>query len=167
MAIKFNADEVFRMAETIEKNGAAFYRKAAQLRAESDRQNVRFLESLAEMEDVHKATFAAMRADLSEDMREDTAFDPYMEAGLYLNAMADSHGGEGAPTAADQLTGNESMSDILNIAVGLEEKSIVFYLGLRDMVPEKLGKDNIDGIIAEEKAHLVTLAAELRKLRND
>jgi rubrerythrin len=115
------------------------------------------------MEDEHRSTFAAMRSELSGRMKEDTAYDPYLEAGMYLTAMADTHGGEGAPTAAAALTGDESLADILRTAVQLEERSIVFYLGIRDMVPEKLGKDKIDAIIAEEKNHIVVLAAKLRE----
>jgi len=58
------------------------------------------------------------------------------------------------------------MEDILRIAIGLEGKSIMFYLGIKDMVPEKLGSTKVDAIIAEEKSHIVVLAAELRKLKN-
>lgn len=50
---------------------------------------------LAKTDDEHKATFAAMRKSLTVQMREETAFDPYAEAMLYLNVMADTHGGEG------------------------------------------------------------------------
>ena len=163
MSIVFNADEVFGMAERIEENGAAFYRKAADLKSATDSRQ--FLLKLADMEDHHKATFAAMRGQLSDAMKGDTAFDPYMEASLYLAAMADAHGGEGSPSVAAGLTENASLDQILRIALGLEEKSIVFYLGIKDMVPEKLGKDKIDAIIAEEKSHIVTLAGELKKVK--
>ena len=158
MGIRFNADEVFEIAERIEANAAAFYRRAAELHS-GDGESAQ-LGRLAEMEDRHKATFAAMRAELPERMKEETAFDPYMEAALYLHEAADTHGGEGAPV----LSGKESMEDILRIAVRLEEKSIVYYLGIRDMVPAKLGAEKVDRIIAEEKSHIVTLAEELRKL---
>ena len=70
---------------------------------------------------------------------------------------------EDSPNAADSLTGDESMVEILEIAIELETKSILFYLGLKDVVPERLGKDKIEGIIAEEKAHVVMLAEELKK----
>jgi rubrerythrin len=96
-------------------------------------------------------------------MREQASFDPYLEANLYLGAMAGSHGGEGTRSAADALTGKESVRDILLVAIELEGKSILFYAGLRDMVPANLGKDRIDRIIAEEKQHVVTLTDELRK----
>ena len=61
MAIPFNADEVYEMAEEIERNGARFYRKAAEkFPAISE-----LFQKLALMEDEHLATFASLRADLS------------------------------------------------------------------------------------------------------
>ena len=163
MGITFNAEEVLKMAERTEANGAAFYRRAAELRPASERETADKLRALAAMEEEHEQTFAAMRAELPERMREDTAADPYMEAGMYLGNMADKHGGEGSPSAAEALTGEESVEQVLRTAIGLEEKSIVFYLGLKDMVPAKLGRDRIDAIIDEEKGHIVVLAGELKK----
>jgi rubrerythrin len=162
MTIRFNADEVFEMAERIEINGAKFYRRAAELKGKQDEAAVELLLRLAKMEDQHRQTFAAMRKDLPGAVREETAFDPYLDANLYLAAMADGHPGEGAPSAADALTGKETVPQILRTAVDLEGKSIVFYVGIRDMVPEKLGKDRIDAIIAEEKQHIVALTDALR-----
>lgn len=160
MGIRFSADEAFELAERIESNGADFYRKAAQLHRGGGEV---FLE-LAQMEDQHRETFEAMRAELSARMRQEVAFDPFMEATSYLEAMADAHGGEGTPSAADCLTGAESLADILRTAVELEGKSIVFYVGLRDMVPPSLGQERVQAIIDEEKSHVVTLAAKLRSL---
>lgn len=162
MSIVFNADEVLAMAERIEADGAAFYRRAAQIHKGAGAK--KFLTGLAEMEDSHKAAFASMRKTLAAEMKAGSAFDPYLEAEMYLNAMASAHGGEGAPAAMKALTGRESLRDILRTAIGLEEKSIVFYLGLRDLVPAKMGREKVNEIIDEEKSHIVTLAAELRKL---
>lgn len=162
MGIAFNADEVLQMAVKIEHDGAEFYRKAADLK--KDDQSTDFLLALAEMEDGHEKTFAAMRDGLGDDEKADTVFDPLNEVVLYLSAMADSHGGEGSPKAADQLTGKESLGDIINIAIGLEKESILFYLGLKDMVPEHLGKDKIDSIVKEEREHVATLAKKLKEL---
>lgn len=161
MSIRFSAQDVFQMAEKIEVNGANFYRRAAKLQPAS----AGLLTKLAAMEDVHKAVFADMRSKLSEAEKEPTAYDPNDESLMYLNAMADFHGGEGAPEAAASLTGKESMAEILNIAIGLEKKSILFYLGMKDLVPAKLGVDKIDKIIAEEKKHVVTLSRELNVVR--
>ena len=89
MSIDFNADEVFEMAEQIERNGAKFYRKAAD--KTSDAATKQELLDLAEMEDQHEKTFAAMRSELSGPEMAVTVFDPEGDAGRYLRAMADGH----------------------------------------------------------------------------
>lgn len=167
MGIVFNADEVFSMAEKIEENGAAFYRRAAELHKATAGADVDLLLRLAAMEDQHRATFASMREELSGRMKEETAADPYMEASLYLQALADAHGGEGSVSVTDALTGKESIADVLRTAIQLEQGSIVFYVGLTDMVPPKRGRDKIEAIISEEKHHLAILTGELKKVRGD
>jgi len=161
MAYDFNAEEVFEMAIRIEENGAAFYRKAADLQTkESDKA---FLKRIAQMEDRHKAGFEEMKQQVSDLEKSQTVFDPEQEQFRYLKAMADAHGGEGDPTIVDQFTGNETMEDIIKTAIGLEKESILFYLGLKDMVPKKLGGERIDAIIDEEKMHVAQLSGFLKK----
>ena len=155
MGIHFNADEVFAMAVKIEENGAAFYRRAGELHKGSPHAGM--LDALARMEDAHKKIFEDMRRTVPESYKAEQSFDPYNEAAMYLAAMGDSHGGEGSPAAADRLTGRETFTDILDIALELEQTSILYYLGLRDLVPERLGRDKIDVIIGEEKKHVIQL----------
>jgi len=163
MAFEFNVDEVLEMAIRIESNGAAFYRKAAGM--QSDAKNREFLEGLAAMEDQHQKTFTEMRKTLTEKDKAGKVFDPYNEVSQYLASMADTLGGEGSPSAADALTGTETLEDILKIALGLEKDSILFYLGLKDMVPPKYGQEKIDAIIKEEKKHVAQLSGLLRKMK--
>ncbi len=61
--ITFSADEIFEIAEQIERNGANFYRKAAES-AEGDNRNL--LLRLAKMEDDHEKIFATMRAEFAK-----------------------------------------------------------------------------------------------------
>ena len=77
--------------------------------------------------------------------------------------MADAHGGEGSPAIADYVDGKESMVQIIDIAIGLEKESILFYLGLKDMVPPKYGQEKLDQIIREEQRHVVQLNAFRKK----
>ena len=163
MGYAFNANEMLDLAIRIEENGGRFYRKAAQLQA--DPENRALLEQLAGMEDHHKASFEAMKKELSESPMMATTFDPLGETGQYLAAMADTHGGEGSVAAADALTGKESMLQIIDTAVGLEKESILFYLGLRDMVPPKSGREELDQIIREEQRHLTQLNAFRKKVQ--
>ena len=52
------------------------------------------------------------------------------------------------------------------MAIGLEKDSIVFYLGMKEMVPERLGGSRIDGIIREEMRHVNDLSREFETLRH-
>ncbi|WP_022665513.1 ferritin-like domain-containing protein [Desulfospira joergensenii] len=162
MAYDFNAQEVFDMAIRIEENGAAFYRKAAEFQDGPDKN---FLITLARMEDRHKERFEKMKNKVSDLEKSQTVFDPDEELVLYLRAMADGHGGEGDPEIAERFTGEETMEEIITTAIGLEKESILFYLGIKDLVPPKLGREKIDQIIEEEKQHVAQLKGFLKKSR--
>lgn len=161
MAYDFSASDIFKMAVRIEANGARFYRRAAEL--QSDATNKTMLTKLATMEDRHKLTFEKLQSELSASEKAATVFDPNGESAQYLAAMADSHGGEGSPEAADALTGKESIKEIIQTAIGLEKESILFYLGLKDFVPPELGQAKLDQIIKEERQHIIQLNAILKK----
>ena len=165
MSTYFNADEIFEMAEQIERNGAKFYRRAAE--GVEEPQSRELLLRLAEMEDKHQKTFAAMRADMLKEGQVSTVdpvFDPEGEAALYLRAMADGHVFNMRVDPSERLTGEETMEDILKTAIGLEKDSIVFYLGINEMVPERLGKGRVDDVIKEEMSHITILNRELSAL---
>ncbi len=162
MSIFFNADEIFEIAEQIERNGARFYRKAAENTDDAPTREV--LLDLAAMEDDHERTFASMRAELSAEERMPVTFDPEGEAAMYLHAMADGYVFDVRADPSELLTGEESMVDILRTAIGLEKDSIVFYLGIRDMVSEKLGKGKVNEIIKQEMSHITTLSNKLASL---
>ncbi len=157
MSIVFNADEVFEMAAQIERNGAAFYRKAAGNNPEGRE----FLSQLAEQEDQHLATFKEMRQELTTREVESTAFDPNNEGALYLKAMAGGHVFDVSKDSSEILNGNESLKDIINIAIGMEKDSIIFYIGIAEMIPKNLGKEKISAIIKEEMKHIVWLSEKL------
>jgi len=161
MTIHFNADEVFQMAEQIERNGAKFYRIAAERTGdESPRQ---LLQDLAAMEVRHEKIFAEMRSELTEDERKAT-FDPEGEAAAYLNAMADGHVFD-LRDPSTRLTGKESLDELFRIAIGLEKDSIVFYVTMTDLVPSRLGRKEINGIITEEQKHIALLSRAMGLLK--
>ena len=153
MSMDFNADDIFEMAEQIERNGAAFYRTAAEGLADPGQKKMML--DLAAMEDEHEKTFAGMRAELSAKERESAVFDPEGEASLYLKALADTR------VFFEKSVDTTSMVSILKEAITAEKDSIVFYLGMKDLVPEKFGKSKIDALIREEMAHIKLLSQEL------
>jgi rubrerythrin len=158
----FNAGEIFEMAMEIERNGAKFYRKAAEGKAGQTSKGL--LLRLADMEVQHERTFAAMRDMLTTVETTSATFDPDDEAVLYLQAIADGHVFNAKVDPSALLTGKESAADILKTAIGLEKDSIVFYLGIQDLVAKSLGRERIGHIIREEMTHVTLLSAELKKV---
>jgi rubrerythrin len=142
MSYDFNADEIFEMAEQIERNGASFYRKSAE--SIDDPAEKKLLLDFAAMEDEHEKTFAELRAGLSEKEKTATAFDPEGEAALYLRALADTR------VFFEKKIDTSSMEEILKEAI-LAEKNF--------------GKTKIDAIIKEEMAHIKLLSGKLVALK--
>lgn len=155
MSYDFNADEIFKMAEQIERNGAKFYRDAAQNVADQPSKDL--LTNLARMEDEHEKTFKALREELTQKERQSTVFDPLGDGVLYLKALADTR------VFFEKKIDASSMKGILKAAVEAEKDSIVFYLGMKEAVPDTLGKQKIDAIIKEEMQHIRILSKELVK----
>ena len=152
----FNADDIFEMAEQMEQNGAAFYREAAaNVKKGAFRQ---MLKELAEMEDDHQRTFAAMRAELSAVEKEGTVFDPSDESVLYLNALV------ATKVFFKKEIKLDSIREILKAAIEAEKDSIVFYLGMQDTVPAGRGKARLGAIIKEEMSHIRLLSSKLAAL---
>ncbi|MCF7974213.1 MAG: ferritin family protein [Phycisphaerae bacterium] len=164
MSITFNADEIFEMAEQIERNGARFYRDAAA--QVPDAKTRQFLESLGEMEDTHLAIFSTMRTELTGSDTEMITYDPDDQGALYLQAMADAHGTEGRISVAQPLTGKETLQEIIEIALKAEKNSICFYLGLKDLIPSESSKEQVSKIIKEEMGHIAVLQKKFSTLNN-
>ena len=165
MSFEFNADEILEMAQQIERNGARFYRRAAEL--VKDAAVSKLLEDLAVWEDGHERVFTTMRADLAAQEREPRVFDPELETSMYLRAMADGHVFDARVDPVDTLTGRESAEDILRMAIGQEKDSIVFYTGLKEMISQTAGRERIEAIIKEEMGHIGFLNREIAALSSE
>ena len=153
MSYDFNADDVFDMAEQIERNGALFYRQAATAVGDPDAEA--FLTDLAAMEDDHEKTFSAMRKQLTDGEKVTTVFDPQGESASYLKALADTR------VFFEKEIDTTSLQAILKAAILAEKDSIVFYLGMKEMVPDEMGKTRLDDIIKEEMSHINLLSRRL------
>lgn len=153
MSYDFNADDIFEMAQQMERNGGNFYRTAAE--NTEDAANKDFLLNLAAMEDQHEKTFITMRSELSNQEKASTVFDPTGEASLYLRALADTR------VFFEKELDVKSMESILKSAIEAEKDSIVFYLGMKEAVPPNLGQGRLDHIIKEEMGHIRLLSKKL------
>ena len=156
MSFEFSADEIFEMAEQMERNGQQFYNAAAA--AVQGEEHKKLLLELAGMEVDHEKTFQALRSELTQKEKETNVFDPQGDAALYLKALVDTR------VFFQKEMDVSSMEKILKAAIEAEKDSFVFYLGMKNAVPEDLGRARLDEIIKEEMSHVRLLSRELVKL---
>ncbi|AEH50406.1 ferritin family protein [Pseudothermotoga thermarum] len=159
----FNIDEIFEIAEQIERNGVQFYSKAAEKFHDYSKKSI--LLKLADMEKEHEKRFHEMRLELAKRESQISQFlDPQNEARLYLHSIANSKVFDLRADPLEKLRKVQTVQDLLRIAIDLEKDSIIFYLGIKEFVPSELGKDKIDLIVKEEMGHVKILTDLMENL---
>jgi rubrerythrin len=162
MSLQFSANEILETAERIERNGVAFYAAASEL--VSDPKAAELLRSLSSWEVGHVHLFEEMRSGLTDEEKAATVFDPDDQLALYLQSMADRTVFASNMTPGEIFGPEPTLNHILLLALEREKDAVVFYSGIRNMVPARLGQDKIDGIIREEVSHVVMLERQLSSL---
>ena len=161
MSLTFNADEVYEMGEQIERNGRRFYQRAAK---QTDSAEVRsLLLRLADMEAEHEKLFHNKRAKIAGSVPQ-VEYDPDDEVPRYLDAIVNGKIFASLEDPSQKLTGKESDEAILRMAVAAEKDSVVFYVGIRELVSKDLGGDQIDWLIGQELDHVADLVKQLNAL---
>lgn len=160
MTVAFNPREVLEIAKQIERNGAAFYRKAAE-RADDPlvRQS---LEDLARMEEEHLRRFTELDEQWARGDVAAAVFDPDDQAGTVLRDWADGHVFNVYDEHGPPVTGKETLDEILVTALGMEKDSVLFYLGLREAARRREDKDLIDQVVIEEMRHVAFLGDAIK-----
>jgi rubrerythrin len=149
-ALQFNADEIFTMAEKIEINGAKFYRNAAKKYF----QQRELLEKLAAMEDNHFKRFSLLHKSISEREKESLSSDPDGQGAAMAQVWANGHVFDFSKDPSETVKKISAFSDVVKFAIKIEKESIVFYLGMKEMVPNAAGREQLDAIISEEMGHI-------------
>ena len=158
----FNANEAFEIAKRIERNGITYYRRAAELM--QDEASKKLMNDLAEMEIVHEQVFAHMQKGLSGDELGETMYDPHDDAYTFLKGMADKYVFDPKEDPMNVLKAGTDAKTILDAAIQREKDSIIFYEGIKVMVPEKFGGPRLDEIIAQEMGHVIILTRHLERV---
>ncbi|MFH1138760.1 MAG: ferritin family protein [Pseudomonadota bacterium] len=162
MIYGFNAGEAFRIALEIEENGRLFYEKA---RNKTDDPEVKkiFLE-LGQEEIKHKERFSALLAELPRETTAPTVWDPQNEIDQYLKMTADMHVFRTAANVEASLGRIGGPVDALNLAIGFEKDSILFFLEMQSQAEGEESGKKIGQLVKEEQSHLKRLALLLNKL---
>jgi rubrerythrin len=163
MSQLFNADEIFKIGIQIESNGREFYLAAAEKSDDIDLKKL-FTE-LAVWESRHMTLFESFRSKLPALLKNENVYDPDNNIHLYLKSVADStvfvKGSDMSKTV--QLC--KSPADILEKALTFEKESVVFYSSMKEIVPDALGKTEVDKLVVEELFHVGLLTKEINKLK--
>jgi rubrerythrin len=148
MATLFKANDAALAALEIETRGEKFYLGLAE-KAE-DARTRKLFEYLAGEETKHKATFQALYDRLGDVSLPGGA--NQAEFSTYMNALIDTHTlFRESDTALMENVKNRK--DAIMKAMVFEKESILFFMEMREMVPER-EKKFIDECIDEERAHL-------------
>jgi len=146
----FSGSELVNVAVGIEKNGIAYYDSLAELTTDAALKNV--YNYLANMERKHVEVFQNMLNSVG-GYQPTYASGTEEEYELYLKALVDSVVFNGEQVARQMARKVSSLAEAIQIALGAEKDSIIFYCEMRDLIPER-DRPIIDGIISEERSHI-------------
>ena len=162
MDLEMNGYEVLEIAERIERNGVKFYRRAAAICTDPGISTL-FVE-LAQWESRHIKVFKDMKERSVEQKWEIGDIAPDRVGGLDARALAALAVFGIQPNPADELTGHETLTDVLRLAIEKEKDSIVYYTGLKDLISHEQDRTVIEEIIQEEMKHVRILAQSLEQI---
>jgi rubrerythrin len=162
MSLNFNADEIFQIGVQIEKNGEKFYKTVA--RNTPDLSVQKLFSDLSRWESNHIEVFEKLRQGLPDSAKGGDLFDPDHELHLYLKATANSHVFIRNKDIPELASTCKTSIEALGLAIVFEKDSVVFYTTMKKMVPEHMGKSEIDTLIDEEISHIFILTQKKREL---
>lgn len=144
----FRASEILDMAVEIERQGADFYGACAR---EATGQAVRDLfELLMDEERKHAQVFASMKEGLA-DFQLPESYAGEMRS--YLDSLVQGRVFS-APDRAKETSGQAaSPREAVDLAMEFEKSSILFYSGMKQVVPES-EHATIERVIGQEHLHI-------------
>jgi rubrerythrin len=154
-----SADEVLAMAEQVERNGSAFYAKAASLAADEGMKQL--FAYLSEFEADHESLFIRLRASLPDEQRTLAFFEADSEADAFFRATADTLVFKADADVDELPAGLNTPAEIIAFAVKMEADLILLYMALRSSVLPELGRRSVDDLINEEISHVASLKRKL------
>lgn len=158
MAI-FTSSELIEVALGIERNGVAYYSSLAESATDVSLKDT--YNHLADMEREHIKIFQNM-LDAAGKYQLPYAGEAAEEYEQYLKALVDSTVFTNDKVARQLAQKATKPAEAIQLALGAEKDSILFYTEMRDLVP-KQDRPIIDKIINEEKSHIRQLSSLKRE----
>jgi len=152
MASVFAGSEIVELGVQIEKNGKDFYDILVKKTKNEKAKGI--FNYLASEEDSHIITFQKILGSVQKYEPKEAYPQDYF---AHMNSLANAHiftkKNKGEEIAKKTKTDIEA----IEIAIGFERDSILFYEGMKKVVPES-DRNTIDALIKEEQKHLERLS---------
>jgi len=155
----FSGSEIVDMGVQIEKNGKVFYESLIEKSGNKEAREV--FKFLAGEEKRHIETFEKLLEAVGKFEPQETYPGEYYE---YMNALAGEYVFTQKEKGAQIAASVKDDVNAVNIGIGFEKDSIIFYDGLKRVVPE-YDRKTIEELIKQEKAHLRKLYGLKKRLK--
>ncbi|MCK4850809.1 MAG: hypothetical protein KAT11_05625, partial [Phycisphaerae bacterium] len=80
-------------------------------------------------------------------------------------AAADSHVFKTNADSISLLKDSANAREVLELALQFEKDTVIYFLGIADIVPERLGKADILGLVKQEQGHIGLIQRTLSTLK--
>jgi len=158
MSISFSGSELINIAIGIEQRGSIFYDIMAKSTENAVARDV--FHYLADMERCHIQVFQDMLSEADAYQFSETKGGEYT---IYLQALVDTAVFTDDLVASEKATQAGSDIAAMELAIGAEKDSILFYYEMREIMPQR-AQPTVNKIVAEEKSHLRQLSELKKKL---
>lgn len=154
----FNEIEGAKIAQNMEKQGLAFYQKAA-AKAKTDAVRDTFLQ-FAEDEKTHLARFEELEETLQNQRRNGAGYTDDAEIASYIDGLVKAQVFSEEGDAARMADQAEDDLAALAVAMRAERDSILFYQEMIGLVDSKDAQAAFATILDEERDHLKILGEQ-------
>ncbi|MFC1955799.1 ferritin family protein [Chloroflexota bacterium] len=152
MSVSFSGPELINIAIGIERRGIAFYDIMTRSTDNAATRNV--FQYLTNMEREHIKVFEGMLDEADKYQIPETYDQEYAS---YIRALVDTMVFTDDMVTSEMATQADSDIKALELAIGAEKDSILFYYEMKEIMPHR-AKPTVNRIITEEKSHLRQLS---------
>jgi len=148
----FKGSEIVQFAVEIEKNGEAYYTTLVE--SLEDEKVKRLFRFLAAEEKKHISDFESILEPLEKYQPHEVHLEEYES---YMKSLADSKVFTKDNTGKELARKVKDESEAINMALGFEKESILFFTKMKKFVPESEHKI-LDSVIEQEREHVKKLS---------
>ena len=158
MANLFQAKEIVNIGVEDEVSGGALYQALAEKTQNPTLKS--FYQAMVEKERIHEEKFR----DLLKAVEGHAIHETYAgEYEAYLRALLDARAFPTAAVATEKARAARGDRAGLDLALQMEKDTLTLFVEIVKLIPER-HRPVVQGIIEEERSHLVELSAALKKL---